>query len=92
VTLSGRALLLQLSVLGFAFLDTLTKSLFALSEGFRQLRQPGGAEKQKDHEYDDHEFGGTESSDSKSEHCLIHNFLFQRLRRVGPNYSLLSDS
>ena len=70
-----QALLLQLPLLAsFRFVDTFTKRLFTLSQCFRKLRQPRGAEKQKDHEHDDYKLWGTESPDSQD--CLIHDFLF----------------
>jgi hypothetical protein len=57
----------------FAFFYTLAKRFLALAESFGKLRQPGGAEKQKDNEHDNYKLRGSEPRDR--EYCLTHNFL-----------------
>ena len=74
---SGHALLLDfLAFVPLSFFDALAKCFLTLTEGFRKLRQPGGAKQQEDHKHDEYCFRGTESRDR--EHCLSHNFLFPK--------------
>jgi len=58
----------------FAFFNTFSKRLLTLAQGFRQLREPGGAKQQKDHEDNDYKLGGSESRDRQK--CLIHDSSF----------------
>ena len=74
---SRQALFLDfLAVVPLTLFDALAKSFLALTECFRELRQPGSAKQQKDYEHDEYCFRGTQSRDR--EHSVIHNFLFPK--------------
>ena len=55
----------------FALFNSLSKCFLTLAQGFRQLRQPGCAKKQKDDENDDYKLRSSKSRDCQ--HGLTHN-------------------